>query len=184
MFPSPPSALPLPPRPDLDQYRRLAKELVRACAADEPSASSAPSAIGAWAERWLEALRRASDKPDSDGVRREMRSAARQLTEFATAKLTSGPRRCALSDAQFVLARSHGFDSWPKFAAHVDALAHRSGATTEFEAAADAIVAGNEAELRRTARPRGRVPLRMRLGPSRRRELAARARRRAHVARR
>ena len=146
MFPSPASALPLPPRPDLEQYRALAKELVRACAADELSATSA---IGVWAERWLEALRRSSDKPDSESVRHEMRGVARQLAEFATAKLTGGQRRCTLSDAQFVLARSHGFDDWPKFAAHVDALAHRSGPPAEFEAAADAIVAGNETELRR-----------------------------------
>ena len=144
MFPGPPT-LPLPPRPDLEQYRTLAKELVRACAAGP----SAPSPIRAWAEGWLEGLRRASGEPDSDGARRELHSAARQVTEFATAKLTGGKRRCALSDAQFVLARSHGFDGWPKFAAHVDALAHRSGATAEFEAAADAIVAGDEAELRR-----------------------------------
>ena len=28
----------------------------------------------------------------------------------------------ALADAQFVIAREHGFESWPKFARHIDAL--------------------------------------------------------------
>jgi len=43
-------ALPLPPRPDLDQYRRLARDLQRA------ASSSDPGAVGRWAERWLERL--------------------------------------------------------------------------------------------------------------------------------
>jgi hypothetical protein len=31
-------------------------------------------------------------------------------------------RRVALTDAQLVIAREHGFDSWPKFAAHITML--------------------------------------------------------------
>jgi len=34
--------------------------------------------------------------------------------------------RFALADAQFVIAREHGFESWPKFAKHIEALAEAS----------------------------------------------------------
>jgi ankyrin repeat protein len=47
-----------------------------------------------------------------------------------------------------VLARSHGFTSWAAFASHLEALAHDGTAATEFETAAEAIVQGDEANLR------------------------------------
>src|SRR5216684_6394648 len=38
----------------------------------------------------------------------------------------------ALADAQLVIAREHGFESWPKFAKHIEALAReRSVASLE-----------------------------------------------------
>ncbi|HYU08130.1 MAG TPA: hypothetical protein VEK77_01975 [Gemmatimonadales bacterium] len=49
MFPNPQDALPLPPRPSLQQYRKLAKDLVKAC-------DSAAAAIAAWADRWMAGL--------------------------------------------------------------------------------------------------------------------------------
>jgi hypothetical protein len=49
--------------------------------------------------------------------------------------LTSGGRKCVLADAQFVIARSHGFESWRSSRPHLDALAHTSSETAEFEAA-------------------------------------------------
>ena len=143
MFPNPQVALPLPPRPDVGQYRKLAKDLVKACASGDPTA------IGAWAERWLESLRRSRGEPLTERVRNGMDRAADEIEEFAVRKLTAGTRKCALTDAQFVLARFHGFDSWPKLVAHVDALANAGSETADFEAAADAIVAGDEATLRR-----------------------------------
>ncbi len=45
-------ALPLPPRPDLEQYKTLAKDFQHACQ------SSDPSAIRQWASRWLETIAR------------------------------------------------------------------------------------------------------------------------------
>ena len=53
----------------------------------------------------------------------------------------------ALADAQFVIAREHGFASWPVFAAHVEALAIRDTPAARFEAAADAVVEGDETAL-------------------------------------
>ena len=45
-------ALPLPPRPHLEQYRNLARDLQRA------ARSAEPDAIRRWATRWLETLAR------------------------------------------------------------------------------------------------------------------------------
>ena len=45
MYPNPQEALPLPPRPNVEQYRKLAKELVKACRSGDPDA------IRAWSLR-------------------------------------------------------------------------------------------------------------------------------------
>ena len=52
MFPNPQDALPLPARPDLGQYKKQAKELVKACK------SGAPDAVRAWAGHWIKRLAR------------------------------------------------------------------------------------------------------------------------------
>jgi hypothetical protein len=61
-------------------------------------------------------------------------------------------RRFALADAQLVIARLHYFDSWPKLLAHIDALQQRDPRVMRFEAAADAIIAGNVVALRELLR--------------------------------
>ena len=138
MFPNPQDALPLPARPSLEQYRKLAKDLVKACS------SGTPHAIGAWTDRWIASLLADSDQRPRD-------RAANQVEQFAIRVMTGGKRACVLADAQFVIARSHGFDNWPKFSAHLDALGH---AGAPFEAAAQAIVDGDEETLRRLLRER------------------------------
>src|SRR3954453_5241784 len=40
-----------------------------------------------------------------------------------------------LADAQFLIARAHGFASWPKFARHVDELQHDGSNDSNFEQA-------------------------------------------------
>ena len=52
-----------------------------------------------------------------------------------------------LTDAQFTLAREHGFDSWPKFAKHIEALARKTSPISKFEQAADAIITGDAPTL-------------------------------------
>jgi ankyrin repeat protein len=54
-----------------------------------------------------------------------------------------------LADAQFTLAREHGFDSWPKFAKHIKALTRKSSPISQFEEAAEAIINGDAATLTR-----------------------------------
>ncbi len=55
MFPNPQDALPLPPRPNLDQYKKRAKDLLKA------SQSPDPAAIRTWAATWIDSLVRLSD---------------------------------------------------------------------------------------------------------------------------
>jgi hypothetical protein len=107
----------LPPHPSLEQYRKQAKDLLRASRDADP-----------------DALERISRCLRSHGRPKE------------------APATYVLADAQLVVAREHGFASWTRFAAHVDALAHRDAPVARFEAAADAIVAGDEAALRRLLR--------------------------------
>jgi ankyrin repeat protein len=78
----------IPARPSLEQYKKQAKELVRAVAARNLDALDR-------IRRWHPRLRKASDD---------------QIAAIT------------LADAQLVLARSHSFPSWPKFAAHLETL--------------------------------------------------------------
>jgi ankyrin repeat protein len=57
--------------------------------------------------------------------------------------------RCLLVDAQFFVARQHGFASWPKLATHVESLTRPGSPVSNFEAAVEAIVRGDAAALRR-----------------------------------
>jgi ankyrin repeat protein len=70
---------------------------------------------------------------------------ADQVAEFARTSLTKS--ECALADAQFVIARAHGFKSWPTFARHIEALTLAGSPVSKFETAADAIIAGDLAQL-------------------------------------
>ena len=87
----------LPVSPDINQYKKQAKELVRACRTGEPEAL----------ERVASALPRGKG---TEGLRTE---------GPGTRDAGTGPRM-KLADAQLVLAREHGFASWPKFAAEIE----------------------------------------------------------------
>jgi hypothetical protein len=133
VFPNPQDALPLPSSPSIEQYKKLAKDLVKACHAGA-------RAIGQWADRWMASLLDGSDQ-------RHINRRAQQVEEFAVRALQRVDRQCVLADAQFVLARSHGFTSWAAFAAHLDALAQAGTEAAAYEAAAEAIVRGDEQTL-------------------------------------
>jgi ankyrin repeat protein len=78
----------LPARPNLEQYKKQAKDLVKDCGLSVP-----------------EALAR-------------VRKHHPRFTEVGD---QSREPRVALADAQLVIAREHGFESWPRFAAHITA---------------------------------------------------------------
>ena len=98
---------PLPPRPSLEQYKKQAKDLLKAFRASDP-----------------------------DVVER--------ITKF----LPQNSQRLTLTGAQLVVAREHGFASWRRFAAYVQAVGYRNSPTAAFELAADAIPQGEADVLR------------------------------------
>jgi hypothetical protein len=71
-----------------------------------------------------------------------------EVSEFARRRLSV---KCVLAEAQFVIARSHGFLSWPKFVKHLECL-RKSSPVSRFEAAVDAIVDGDVATLKQLLR--------------------------------
>jgi hypothetical protein len=70
------------------------------------------------------------------------------IREFALRKFSE---TCTLTAAQFVIARSYGFESWPNFVRHLEALAKNSP-VSRFEAAAGAIVDGDVTKLKQLRR--------------------------------
>ena len=108
---------PLPARPNLEFYRKAAKDLVK--------------------------RRRAGDA-----------EARRTIDAFhpRAARLTDQP--FTLSDAQLVIAREHGFESWPKFSTHIEAVTRARSPVQQFEVAVDAIVDGDLARLESLLRDR------------------------------
>jgi hypothetical protein len=126
---SDPAPSQLPPRPSLEQLRKQAKDLLRACRHGDAVA--------------LERVRR--HKPQQN--------------------------KPSLTDAQFALAREHGFESWPRLVHHVESahpsdLDHFDGMARDFVGAymgdADALARLNDRfpgtkdleELRRMVRER------------------------------
>jgi ankyrin repeat protein len=65
---------------------------------------------------------------------------------LASARGSAG--EVSLADAQLVVAREHGFESWPKFARQLEQLARGNGAEYVFESAVDAVVGGDVEQLR------------------------------------
>src|SRR5256885_3165874 len=143
MFPNPQDALPLPLRPNLEQYKKLAKELVKTCK------SGSPDGLRKWASDWIENVARLSGVKITSGMPVENRRWIEKVTEFATRRLLSKERKCGLADAQFVIARSHGFMSWPKMAKHIEQMARSRSSVAQFEAAVDAVVSGDLQTLKR-----------------------------------
>ena len=138
MFPNPQDALPLPLRPNLEQYRKLAKDLSKAC-------RSGPDALHEWLQRWIERLVKSSGIELTLRLPEGLDRWIKEVNEFA--RQTLSEQSCAVTAAQFVIARSHGFASWPKFAHHLEELEAANSPAAQFEAAVDAIVAGDDAKL-------------------------------------
>jgi ankyrin repeat protein len=132
-------ALRLPPRPNLEQYKKLAKDFQRACK------SSDAGAIRAWFARWAEKVAQLQGREITSELRRQIDfEAERTERQWLKYKQTNEKAaRCRLADAQFFIARGHGFASWPKFARHLEGLRRAHSPISNFEAAVDAIVDGD-----------------------------------------
>ena len=144
MFPNPQDALPLPRKPDVDQYRTLAKALVR-------EARTGDDAIREWATRWIAALVRQSGIVITRHLPVRIEGWSKRVAEYAIKELRGKPTP-TLTKAQLVIARSQGFESWPKFSRHLQQLAESRSRVSRFEMAADAIVNGDAARLKRLLR--------------------------------
>jgi len=146
-------ALPLPPRPNLEQYKKRAKDLAKLCKSGDPAK------LKAWAKDWIENLIKlyGLDVELPLEERREYTPAQidylaeRSVRRIAKFLRTPDPSRanCTLAQAQFVLARQHGFASWPKFARHLEGLSQPRSPVSEFESAVDAIVNGDLSTLKK-----------------------------------
>ena len=87
---------PLPARPSLEQYKKQAKELLKACRAED-----------------VETIRRVQ--------RNHPRFEKLSESRFEVSKF-------ALADAQLVIAREHGFESWPKFLRRIEVIKSEAAA--------------------------------------------------------
>src|SRR5437879_2015215 len=114
----------LPVHPSLEQYKKQAKDLLKS------SKSGRREALQVTLERIKK------DHP--------------RFGRLADLELQG--TKLALADAQLVIAREHGFESWPKFGKHLDGLAQKDSRVLQFESAADAIVTGDVATLERLLR--------------------------------
>lgn len=104
----------LPAHPSLEQYKKQAKDLLRAA-------------------HLAETIRRFK--------RYHPRFSKISETEIAAAKPS-------LADAQWVIAREHAFESWPRFVEHIQELTRAESGASHFELAADAIVHGDAVGLK------------------------------------
>jgi ankyrin repeat protein len=95
------------------------------------------------------ALLKSEKAGDAAAVQR-IRQHHSRLGKLTDSEVRSG--RFVLTDAQLVIAREHGFESWPKFARHIEALSRTNSSTSKFESAVDAVVAGDTAALERMLR--------------------------------
>src|SRR5580700_7333783 len=135
-------AVPLPQRPNLEQYKKLAKDIQHACKSGDPGA------IRNWAANWAEKIARLQGLELTPEVRKQIGLDVEDI-EKRWQKLLKTREQCRLTDAQLFVAREHGFASWPKFAKHVEALARADSRISNFEAAGDAIISGDVKGLKR-----------------------------------
>jgi hypothetical protein len=91
---------------------------------------------------------------DPDALRRIGQHHPR-LSKLPDAALRTAP--CVLADAQVVIAREHGFDSWPKFAKHIEHLISGSAPASVWKAAARAVIAADATTLDRLRHEHARV---------------------------
>ena len=143
MFPNTTEALPLPQRPNLERYKKLAKDLAEACKSD---------AVSDWTEKWIMALAKQSGVQFTRELPASVSSWIDKVEGFVRRRIAESDGRCRLADAQFIIARSHGFDSWSKFSKHLNGLTQKNSAMARFEAAVDAIIKGDLKTLKRLLR--------------------------------
>jgi len=124
----------LPARPNLEHYRKLANALRKAYESGDAAS-----------------LKRIQDHYQQPLTANNIRELAqRGLNQWKNSKKAGG--KLTLTEAQFLIARSHAFESWPKFKKHIEAVLRKSSPVSKFEATADAIIHGDIAGLKKFLR--------------------------------
>lgn len=169
----------LPTRPNLAQYRKQAKELLKRWKASDPQATrklaDAQHAIArehgfeTW-KKFADEIARRTGLPDKAAIWKAAEDAlvagddvmlARLLHEHEKMFRTEQPRSSWFGgltpdykdgDARAIIARNHFFESWEQFSAFARELKDPSSAVTRFERAVDAVVAGDATSLERALR--------------------------------
>ena len=134
-------ALPLPARPNIEQYKKLAKDFQHACK------SGQPGAMRDWSAHWAETLARLHGRAVQREICEDIERVQRQWHKLQ--KSNQQAARCTLSLAQLFIARCHGFVSWPKFAKHIEAMRRENSPISLFETTVDAIVSGDLPKLQK-----------------------------------
>jgi hypothetical protein len=169
----------LPSRPNLEQYRKQAKELLKSWKASDPKITrklaDAQHAIArdhgfdTWKVFTDEIARRvglgekaAIWKSGEDAlVAGDDATLARLLRTHEKLLRTERPRSSWFGgltpdykdgDARTIIVRHHFFDGWQQFAEFASALKDASSPVARFERAVDAVVAGDAASLERALR--------------------------------
>ena len=116
---------PLPVRSGLEQYKQQAKDLISEYRARNPTAMRC-------IRQHHPRLPGRANTNDRNPVTDD---------DIRTVKVT-------LADAQSVVARWHGFESWSKLAKHLEALTRKESRVLQFELAVEAIITGDVATLK------------------------------------
>jgi hypothetical protein len=136
----------LPSRPDLSQYRKQAKELVKAV-----RSGAADAAVLARVRAHHPRFGGSSGASGSDDSGASSTVGSGVVVESGTstdARLSA----FALADAQLVIAREHGIESWPKFVREIERRSGGDSPERVWKLAERAIVAGDAAALERVIR--------------------------------
>jgi len=106
----------LPARPDLEHYKKLAKSFLRAYKTGD-----------------ADSLHQIAAHYDQQLTHDQLREAVeRRLKKLKGASRTASAM--TLADAQFLIARSYAFESWPKLKKQVEANARRPSSADFVEA--------------------------------------------------
>jgi ankyrin repeat protein len=139
--------IPLPPKPDFEQYKKRAKELVKVAKDRDPGAPRR------WAEEWFLAVVKLLGTTTEPFFRAEFEKVLEHFVALVAAEQGKAGG-LTLANAQFLVANIHGFKDWKSFGDAVRRLTHLSSDEHLFETAVDAVITGDADALRALFRDR------------------------------
>src|SRR5918996_3539514 len=169
----------LPAHPNLEQYRKQAKELLKRWKASDPKttrkladaqhAIAREHGVDTW-KKFTDEIARRTGLAEKTAVWKSAEDAlvagddatlARLLRTHEKMFQTEQPRSSWFGgltpdykggDARTIIARNHFFESWEQFAEFAGKVKDSSSPVARFERAVDAVVSGDTSSLERTLR--------------------------------